>query len=57
VHVVAAVDQLGRLLGTQSVPTTPAGYAALLRWARQFGNLGAVGIEGTGSVRREVAIK
>ena len=25
VHVAAAVDQLGRLVGTHSVPTTPAG--------------------------------
>ena len=31
VHVAAALDQLGRLLETQSVPTTPVG---LLRPAR-----------------------
>ena len=49
VHVAAAVDQLGRLLGTHSVPTTPAGYAALLSWAGRFGTLGPVGVEGTGS--------
>ena len=49
IHVAAAVDQLGRLLGTCSVPSTPAGYTALLRWARQFGTLGPFGIEGTGS--------
>ena len=49
VHVAAAVDQLGRLLGTHSTPTTPAGYAALLSWAEQFGTVGQVGIEGTGS--------
>ncbi|MDQ6670230.1 MAG: transposase, partial [Chloroflexota bacterium] len=29
--------------------TTPAGYAALVRWAEQFGTLVRVGIEGTGS--------
>ena len=29
-HVAAAVDHLGGLLGTESFPTTPAGYAALL---------------------------
>jgi transposase len=29
-HVAAALDQAGRLLGTRTVPTTPAGYAALL---------------------------
>jgi transposase len=49
VHVAAALDHLGRLLGTCSVPTTPAGYAALLAWARRFGSVGRVGIEGTGS--------
>jgi transposase len=49
VHVAAAVDHLGRLLGTHSVPTTPAGYAALLAWAGRFGTLRPVGIEGTGS--------
>ena len=49
VHVAAAVDQLGRLLGTQSVPSTPAGYTTLLAWARQFGALQCFGIEGTAS--------
>lgn len=49
VHVAAAVDQLGRLLGTQSVPSTPAGYTTLLAWARQFGALQRFGIEGTAS--------
>jgi len=49
VHVAAALDQLGRLLGTHSAATTPAGYAALVRWAEQFGTLVRVGVEGTGS--------
>ena len=30
VHVAAALDQLGRLLGTHSAATTPAGYASLV---------------------------
>jgi hypothetical protein len=29
-HVAVALDHLGRLLGTRTIPTTPAGYAALL---------------------------
>ena len=49
VHVAAAVDHLGGLLGTASFPTTAAGYRALLRWLRSFGPVSAVGVEGTGS--------
>lgn len=49
VHVAAAVDELGRLLGTSSFPTTRHGYRRLLRWLRGFGELDAVGVEGTGS--------
>jgi transposase len=48
-HVGVALDQFGRRLGTRSVPTTPAGFAALLAWARDFGVLEQLGIEGTGS--------
>ena len=49
VHVAAACDQLGAVLGTQAFPTTAAGYRQLLRWLRGFGDLTVVGIEGTGS--------
>jgi transposase len=49
VHVAAALDGIGGLLGTESFPTTPAGYASLLAWLRDFGTVGLVGIEGTGS--------
>ncbi len=48
-HVAAAVDQYGRLLGTISVPTTAAGHARLTAWAGEFGVVDQVGIEGTGS--------
>lgn len=48
-HVVAALNQQGRLLGTRSIPTTPAGYGALLAWAKAQGTIECVGIEGTGS--------
>jgi transposase len=47
-HTAAALDSAGRVLGSASFPTTPAGYAALLGWLRSFGALLLVGIEGTG---------
>ena len=49
VHVAAALDQHGRLLGTASFPTTTSGHRRLERWACEFGTIDAVGIEGTGS--------
>jgi transposase len=48
-HVGVALDQFGRRLGTRSVSTTPAGFAVLLAWARDFGAIEQIGIEGTGS--------
>jgi transposase len=48
-HVAVALDQLGRLLGSRTIPTTPAGYAALLGWATTLGTIDRVGVEGTGS--------
>jgi transposase len=49
VHVAAALDPLGGLLGCQSFPTTAAGYKALLSWLEGFGKVAKVGMEGTGS--------
>ena len=48
-HVAAALDGLGRLLGTEEFPATPAGYGGLLGWLRGFGELATVGVEGTGA--------
>ncbi len=48
-HVAAALDGIGGVLGTESFPTTPAGYASLLAWLGGFGTVTVVGIEGTGS--------
>jgi transposase len=48
-HVAVALDERGRRLGTCTIPTTSSGFAELLRWASQYGELGQVGIEGTGS--------
>ena len=49
VHVAAALDPLGGLLGSESFETTPAGYKALLKWLRTFGDVTKIGVEGTGS--------
>src|SRR5438094_885623 len=49
VHVAAALDPLGRVLGTRSVPSTPAGFAELAAWAGGFGPVAHFGVEGTGS--------
>ena len=49
VHVAAALDPIGGLLGVQEFPATAAGYADLLEWLGEFGAVALVGIEGTGS--------
>jgi transposase len=49
VHVAAALDSLGGLLGTREFPATAAGYASLLGWLGKFGDVALVGVEGTGS--------
>src|ERR1700726_4897003 len=49
VHVAAALDPVGGLLGVQEFPVSAAGYARLLGWLGGFGTVGLVGIEGTGS--------
>ncbi len=48
-HHAAVLDDLGRPLGDQEFPTTPAGYRALLRWLQAHGQVQRVGVEGTGS--------
>jgi transposase len=49
VHVAAALDRVGGVLGTASFPTTAAGYRQLLAWLRTHGPVERVGVEGTGS--------
>lgn len=55
VNVAAAVDEAGRTIGDGApasigVPTTPAGNAELLAWARSLGEtVVAFAVEGTGS--------
>jgi transposase len=48
-HVAAAIDPIGGLLGVESFPTTPAGYHALASWLGAFGPIDRVGVEGTGT--------
>ena len=48
-HVAAALDPIGGLLGVQEFPATAGGYARLLGWLGGFGTVALVGIEGTGS--------
>ena len=48
-HVAAALDPIGGLLGVQEFPATAAGYASLLGWLSGFGEVALVGVEGTGS--------
>jgi len=49
VHVAAALDERGGLLGVESFATTSAGYQQLLLWLQTFGDVELVGVEGTGS--------
>jgi transposase len=48
-HVAAALDPIGGLLGVQEFPATLAGYTRLLDWMGGFGTIALAGIEGTGS--------
>ncbi len=49
IHVAAALDPLGGLLGVKSFATTPTGYRKLLVWMGAFGPVALVGVEGTGA--------
>ena len=49
VNVAAALDQRGRLLGAAPFPTTASGHRQLEAWLADFGQIDAIGIEGTGA--------
>jgi transposase len=55
VHVAAALDDIGGLLGAESFAASPAGYEELLSWLESFGSVTKVGIEGTGSYGAGIA--
>ncbi|HWJ96650.1 MAG TPA: IS110 family transposase [Acidimicrobiales bacterium] len=48
-HVAAVVDEIGRILGTETFPATAAGYRRLARWLDSHGTIAKVGVEGTGA--------
>ena len=48
-HHAAVIDLKGRLLDDAEFAASPAGYAQLLIWMRERGQLQSVGIEGTGA--------
>ena len=49
VHVAAVVDNTGRILGSDSFPTTSASFRRLLAWMQHHGTIGKIGVEGTGA--------
>ena len=49
VHVAAALNAIGGLLGVESFPADGPGYRRLLAWLQSFGTVVMVGVEGTGS--------
>ena len=49
IHVAAAVDGNGGLLGIESFPASETGFEELLGWLVSFGPVTQVGVEGTGS--------
>jgi transposase len=48
-HVVVVLDELGRKLDTATFPTTARGYRDLTGWVSGFGEVLALGVEGTAS--------
>ena len=49
VHVAVVGDEVGRLGDTASFPATARGYRRLTGWVTSFGEVLAIGVEGTGS--------
>jgi transposase len=48
-HAAVAINELGARLGAMTLPVSRRGYQELEAWARSFGCVRALGIEGTGS--------
>ena len=44
-HVVAVIDTAERVLATHSFSTTRAGYRALIKWMRSFGDITKIGVD------------
>lgn len=48
-HTAAVVNAQGGVLGTAQFPACPSGYRALAAWLGSHGQVGKVGVEGTGA--------
>jgi transposase len=48
-HVAVVLDELGRKLDTATFAATPRGYRDLTKWVTGFGEVLALGVEGTAS--------
>jgi transposase len=55
VHVAAALNDIGGLLGVETFEANPEGYMGLFTWLSAFGDVTKVGVEGTGSYGAGVA--
>lgn len=44
IHMAAVVDEVGRILGSESFPAGPTGYRCLLSWMSGFGVLARIGV-------------
>lgn len=53
--MAAVIDQVGGVLGTESIPADEQGYARLLAWLRGHGELARVGVEASGSYGARLA--
>ena len=42
-----AIDDVGLVLGEATFPNDPAGFAALLAWLLEVGEIGRIGLEGS----------
>jgi len=49
IHVAAALDPIGGVLGVESFDASPRGYKAMFEWMGAFGTVSRVGVEGTGA--------
>ncbi len=49
VHVAAVLSRTGALLGTAEFPATLVAHAKMLAWMRSFGDIGSIGVEGSGN--------
>lgn len=54
-HVAAAMDTIGGIIDTLTIPVDTSGFSQLLEWASSYGKIIVFGIEGTGSYGASLA--